>query len=155
MFKSFKYLNYLFNVNSTKLTTSSVAQIKSVVLKANTGASRHYFCQHDSSILKNIQKITYEIKLHLPNNDVLESNMRGVLPVQGLSSTAKEIQILPSLKNTLLLSIGQLCNDNCITIFTHTDMLILKQGHVILRGKRNFFAVLQVWFVDNDIKWLK
>ena len=88
--------------------------------------------------------------MHLSNNDVLESTMTGVLPLQGLSSAAKEVQILPYLTNTSLLSIGQLCNDNCIAIFTNTDMLILKQGQVILRGKHNFVDGL--WDVPCNCK---
>ena len=76
--------------------------------------------------------------------------MTGVLPLQGLSSAAKEVQILPYLTNTSLLSIGQLCNDNCIAIFTNTDMLILKQGQVILRGKHNFVDGL--WDVPCNCK---
>ena len=138
MFKSFTYLNNLFNVNSNKLTSSSVAQHNSVVLKANTGASRHYFRKQDTSILKNVTKIKNGAKVHLPNNAVLESMMKGTLPFPGLSNKATEVQILPTLTNTSLLSVGQLYNNNCTAIFTPTEMIIIKGGQIILRGQRNF-----------------
>ena len=97
-----------------------------------------------------MQKITSGIKVHLPNNNVLESTMAGVLPVHGLAPAVKEVQILSLLTNTSLLSIGQLCNDNCIAIFTNTDMLILEQDQVILQGKRNFLDSL--WDVSCNSK---
>ena len=128
MFKSFDKLNNLFNLINNKLTKSSVAHTKTVLLKADTGASRHYLQTIDTNILENVHQNTNAIKVHLRNNEVLESNRTGLIPFSGLSTSAKEEQILPSLMNKSLLSFGQLCNDNCVAIFTKTDMIILKQG---------------------------
>ena len=133
MFKSFNYLNNLFNITSKTITKPSVAQTNSILLKADTGASRHYFRQQDAIILNNIKKVANGVKVHLLNNDILESNMTGTLPIPGLSTTAKEVQVLPSLTNTSLLSVGQLCNDNCTAIFTPTEMIIINKGQIITK----------------------
>ena len=105
MFKSFDKVNNSFNITN-KLTKTSVAQTKSILLKADTGASRHYVRTTDTNILDNIQQNRNSIKVYLSNNDVFKSNMTGLIPVSGLSKSAKEAQILPSLTNTSLLSIG-------------------------------------------------
>ena len=44
----------------------------------------------------------------------------------------------PFLTNSSLLSVGQLCDNDCVAIFTKREMFIRKDGRVILQGKRNF-----------------
>ena len=105
MFKLLDKVNNLFNITH-KLTKTSVAQTKPILLKADTGASRHYVRTTDTNNLDNVQQNRNLIKVHLPNNEVLKSNMTGLIPVSGLSKPAKEAQTLPSLTNTSLLSIG-------------------------------------------------
>lgn len=42
----------------------------------------------------------------------------GILPLHGLlSNTAKKANVLDGLNNASLLSIGQLCDDDCIAVF--------------------------------------
>jgi len=74
----------------------------------------------------------------LPNNEILTSNISGYIPIKQLSAPAQQAYVLPSLTNTSLLSIGQLCNDNCIAIFTKEKMFIINQGQLILTGMRNY-----------------
>ena len=130
-------LNKLFNT-SNRFTNISVAHNNSIVLKADTGASKHYLRKKDATILTNVGRTDSSINVHLPNNAVLKSNISGYIPIRQLSASAKQAYVLPTLTNTSLLSIGQLCNDNCIATFTKEKMFIIKQGQLILTGMRNY-----------------
>ena len=130
-------LNNLFNINNQS-TKNSVAHRTPILLKADTGASKHYVRKSDVTILKNVQNVAKSISVHMPNNEIIRSTTSGQLPIKKLSPTAKQAHVLPALTNTSLLSIGQLCNDDCIAIFTKTKMYILKQGQIILTGMRNY-----------------
>ena len=48
------------------------------------------------------------------------------------------MQILPKLTNTSLLSIGQLCDDNCIALFRKHDLHVFKNNRLVLKGLRNY-----------------
>ena len=39
--------------------------------------------------------------------------------------------------NESLISIGQLCDDDCIAIFSKNDLNIFKNNKLVLQGKRN------------------
>jgi hypothetical protein len=54
-----------------------------------------------------------------------------------LSSQAKVRHILDSVQSGSLISIGQLCDHNCVALFTKCNVKIYKNGQVILVGKRN------------------
>ena len=54
-----------------------------------------------------------------------------------LSNAVKTAQVLPNLSKSSLLSIGQLCNDNCWGLFNKNDLLIFKKKQLILKGKGN------------------
>ncbi len=51
---------------------------------------------------------------------------------------AQIAKVRPSLKNNSLLSIGQLCDANCIAIFNKRKNVILKNFNVLSTGIRNF-----------------
>ena len=48
------------------------------------------------------------------------------------------MHILPNLKNESLLSVGQLCDHNCIILFGKYFCGIRHKNELILQGKRNF-----------------
>ena len=63
----------------------------------------------------------------LPNNKALTASyQRKKQSKDCFSNTAKTDYILPGMRNESLISIDQLCNDNCITIFSKTDLNIFK-----------------------------
>jgi hypothetical protein len=45
--------------------------------------------------------------------------------------------VYPSITNESLLSIGQLCDDNCIALFTKQALHIFKNDNLIMKGIRN------------------
>ena len=53
-----------------------------------------------------------------------------------LSSAATIGHVIPSLSSASLLSIGQLCDNNCLALFTKEKVFIFTQNKLILQGKR-------------------
>ena len=54
-----------------------------------------------------------------------------------LSSQAKVGHIFNELESGSLISLGQLCDDDCVALFTKYDVKVYKEGKVIIIGKRN------------------
>ena len=54
-----------------------------------------------------------------------------------LSTKAKVGHIFDGLQSGSLISIGQLCNDDCVALFMKYDIKIFKDGKVIIVGERN------------------
>ena len=54
-----------------------------------------------------------------------------------LSQTALKVLVFPNLTNESLISIGQLCDDGCIVLFTKTHAFICKNEKLIGKGVRN------------------
>ena len=90
----------------------------------------------DSSILQNlITKLGPTV--FLPNNASITSSASGNIPIQSLSATSTKAHILPGLKNSSLLSLGQLCDDGCIVHLTKSTIHVFKNSNLILTGYRN------------------
>ena len=54
-----------------------------------------------------------------------------------LSKNAQTGYIVPNLKNTTLISAGQLCDDDCIVTFDKKQAYVHKHNNLVLTGKRN------------------
>ena len=106
------------SVASTLHTAFSSSCFLNYFLKADSGASKHFIRMLDASQLQRVQQLLNGPSAKLPNNTVIKTTSKGYLPYPScLSSTAKEALIYPDLKNAFLLSIGQLCDDNCLALF--------------------------------------
>ena len=127
------------SVNTYISSNAPISKVNyTVVLKADSGATNHYFKKEDMTILNKVKKITHTKTVQLPNSTNIPVTHQGLLPLSNeLSDAAKTVQILPKLTNCSLLSIGQLCDDNCWGLFNKKDLLIFKKKKLILRGKRN------------------
>ena len=53
-----------------------------------------------------------------------------------LSNAAQHAFLLDDLKTGTLISLGQLCDDDCIGISTKYNVKILKHNKIIIEGKR-------------------
>ena len=45
--------------------------------------------------------------------------------------------ILPALKSSSLVSLGQLCDDQCVVLLSNKDLHVIKDNKIIMQGKRN------------------
>lgn len=83
------------------------------IAKGDSGASKHYWRPQDKNCLTNVQPYT-NIAVTLPNANSISSETKGELPLSNkLSSRAKEAIVLPQLQSSSLISLGQLCDDDC------------------------------------------
>ena len=114
----------------------------------DSGASSHYLRPDDAHCATKITRNTNGPTVTLPNNSTITADRLALLPLSSqLSPLAQQAHVLPQLKNTSLLSIGQLCDDNCAVVFRRDDVQVFKnkdaitsflnQQQPILKGERN------------------
>jgi hypothetical protein len=64
------------------------------------------------------------------------STIAGQLPLSPhLSTTAQAAFVLDELKTGTLISLAQLCDDDCIALFTKYNVKIIKDDNVIITGR--------------------
>ena len=66
-------------------------------------------------MLQNIQQVSGP-SVYLPDMQKITADRAGFLPIPHLSSTARSAHVFPNLQSASLLSLGQLCDDNCIVL---------------------------------------
>lgn len=74
----------------------------------------------------------------LPNKETLQPIAKGLLRLHPeLSDKAQTATVLDKLRSASLISIGQLCDDDCAALFSKNKLQIYKNGKIILEGTRN------------------
>ena len=126
--------------SANNLVSPSVAQpsrTKVINLTADSGASGHYVKEDDKLVLSTQQPALNPSIVHVPTGDTIVSTEEGPLPIPHLSKQATMARIFPALKNSSLLSIGQLCDEDCLALFSKYHLIITKDNEIILKGVRN------------------
>ena len=97
--------------------------------KADSGVSNHYWQPQDVTSLNNIKSDPFGPCVKLPDNSLIRATQTGQvnLHTNQLSTKAQSASILPHLKNASLISIGQLTDDNCITVLDQDEINIYKK----------------------------
>ena len=109
-----------------------------VKIKPDTGASSHYLRTTDSNVLNDIRITPVGPVVTLPDLSNIQAKAEGQLQLHPcLSKKATTAHVFDELTNTSLLSVGQLCDDDCTAIFDKAAMKIIKNGMTIITGKRN------------------
>ena len=105
---------------------------------ADSGASRHYLMKSDENHCTDLKRITNGPCVKMPNNQFIRGTHSMQLRLHpSLSSEAQRAHSFDHLKSGSLLSIGQLCDDDCVAIFTKYDLRVMKDGTMIIKGHRN------------------
>jgi hypothetical protein len=74
----------------------------------------------------------------LPDSTTIQATQSGQLPLhRSLSTKATTAHILDGITNSSLISIGQLCDDDCIAVLDKMKLKIYKNQECILQGTRN------------------
>ena len=103
--------------------------------KADTGTSQHYFKSSDTAIIQHIKAGKNESVIQLPDSSTVRATHVGTLPLnKSLTPRAKKVQILTKLMNTLLLSIGKFCDDNCVALFSKYALKVFKNNELVIQG---------------------
>ena len=90
----------------------------------------------DKNILHKILQ-GFRPTVYLPNKESITSTESGHLPIPHISPTSTKAHILPGLKSASLISLGQLCNNDCIIHLTKKTLHVFKHKKLILTGYRN------------------
>ena len=105
--------------------------------KGDSAASHHYWREQDANVLQDIINSKGPSVL-IPNGDTIASTKKGILPLSdNLSKVASTAMILPGLEGASLISIGQLCDDDCKVFLDKKTLLAVKDQKIIIQGTRN------------------
>ena len=135
-----KLIHYLFKKLNTYAFSSpklsAIPPSTTLFLKADSGASQHYIRPQDMNMLQDIQQVAGP-SVYLPDMTKITADQCGFLPIQNISSTARKAHIFPQLQSASLLSLGQLCDDDCTILMNKYALHIFKDLKHILSGVRN------------------
>ena len=76
-------------------------------------------------ILDDLSEDNYGTSVTLPDKSTITSIKKGKLPINGLSNNARKTKVFDNL-NQSLLSLGQLCDDNCKVVQTKKNYVHIK-----------------------------
>ncbi len=114
------------------------ADTLTIIAKADSGASSHYFKPTDKAALTDLKITPFGPSVTLPDSTTLTASHSGLLPFQqNLSTKAKTAHVLDGLTNSSLISIGQLCDDDCIAVLDKRKLQVFKNSERVLEGTRN------------------
>ena len=108
------------------------------IAKADSGTSNHFWRKEDADTLHYIQNEDGP-SLKIPNSTTINDKKLGYIPLsKHLSPPAQRTRILSDLKSASLTSLGQLADDGCTTKVKKKDLIVKKDGNIILTGKKTF-----------------
>ena len=72
------------------------------------------------------------------NGATIASTKKGILSLSDkLTKEGSTAKILPGLSNASLISLGQLCDDDCKLFLYKKTLIAVKDDEIIFEGKRN------------------
>ena len=103
----------------------------------DTGTSHHNLALGDGDPQHYVEYKTIPPAVMIPNGENITTRAHYNLRLQNVSPQASEADILPSFKHSLL-SVGQLCDDDCTAIFSkHHCTIYNKRQEPVITGIRN------------------
>ena len=120
------------NNNSLNQPILSDKLNKIIIAKGDSAATAHYWREQDIPCLNDII-FHLGSSLTLPNNEIITSNMQGQLSLlPSLSHQATTANILPSLQSFSLISLRQLCDDDCDFLLNNKQLFVVKENSVVM-----------------------
>ena len=103
----------------------------------DSGATGTFVASADVQHLRHPLPISNGPHVLSASGDVMSSALCGILPLSPhLSTTAQSAFVLDDLRTGTLVSLAQLCDDDCVAIFTRFGVQILKHNTVLITGIR-------------------
>ena len=116
--------------------STSVVPSLFCVTKGDSATTAHYWKDKDTHIFPDIQ--CKGPLVTLPNFKDIYATEQGNLPLsRKLSKTARIATLLPELRSSSHLSLGQLCDDDFDILLNKKKMYVIKEDELILQGTRN------------------
>ena len=132
---------YLRNNKSIILSFNKPTVAQSpTMLKAqpNTAVAAHYLHQDALPHFFHIVCTTFSPTVQVASGNAIEPNLQAILKMSNkLSPKAQCPQVFNDITSGSLISTGQLCDDDCIAIFTTFDVIFLKHNQLIIAGLRD------------------
>ena len=135
-----------YNNKKQNLNTLSIIPPKIILAKADSGASQHFRRKGDQQCLTKI-KPYFGPSVILPYADTLAPSKQGIINLStSLSTNAQRATVLPKLKSTSLISLGQICDDKVTIVIDNKKSIAAKtknikitvtDSDIILKGTRN------------------
>jgi hypothetical protein len=103
----------------------------------DSGPTGAFVTSSDAKHLRDISPVVDGPHVLSASGTSMPVTLKGNLPLSPkLSSTAQSAFVLDDLQTGTLISLAQLCDDDCIAIFNKYDIKILKNDKVIITGTR-------------------
>jgi hypothetical protein len=77
------------------------------------------------------------LNVNMPNGTTIQSSHTCNLLLTNLPPQARQDHILPGLVHNSLISVGQLCNNECSATFTQDQVTVSKKGKNVMYGSRD------------------
>ena len=117
-------------------------------MKADSGASKTYLKKEHEKYMHSTTDLSNGPTAILPDNSSIKAKAQGFLPLNATFN--HEALVFPGLKSESLLSIGQMCDEGCISIFDDKTLKVYfndneirqflsnkKQDNLVIKGFRN------------------
>jgi hypothetical protein len=94
--------------------------------------------EKDQSALTDLRTTNCGPIVTLPDSTSIPASHSGQLPLHAsLSSRAQKAHVLRGITNLSLISLGQLCDDDCIAVLDKNHLQVFRDNTCILTGTRN------------------
>ena len=105
--------------------------------KGDSTANHHYWRQQDENVLSDIEN-SLGPSVMIPNGATIASTKKSILPLSDkLTKEGSTAKILPGLSSASLISLSQLCDDDCKVFLDKKTLIAVKDDEIILEGKIN------------------
>ena len=105
--------------------------------KSDSGASNNYWRTEDMLVLINIKDTHNGLTVHFPNNATMNTTKTDNIPLsRSIRNHANKTHIFDSLHSASIISLGQLCDNDCIAILDKNKINIIKDKKFILKRHR-------------------
>ena len=104
----------------------------------DSGATATFVTSDDTRLLMDTSSVINNSPTVIAANGIpMHPHLQGTLPLsRHLSPTTQHAFALDDLKTGTLISLAQLCDDECIAIFSKYDVKIVKNNTLIITGAR-------------------
>ena len=101
----------------------------------DTMATKYYITEDQLPICNEVEN-TIGPYVKVANGRVMTPTKKAILPLlKEFTRDAKVVYSFNNLKSGTLISIDQLCDDNCTAIFTKYDVKVMKNNKVLIKGR--------------------
>ena len=91
--------------------------------------------------------------LQLPNNVTMSEIQTGHIPMsESLSLQSTKAHVFDAIHSSSLILLGQICDDDCISILDKNEINILKDSKLILKGSRKTLDGLWYISISNTMR---